>query len=72
MSDRDWTAYIAGLQRECFLVGPLQEIREIPEGFDITVTRVLIDVEGETFWVGKTRQGGEERGLAKSAIERLA
>lgn len=68
----EWTQYIQDIQKDAFLVGPLQDVREIPEGFDITPTRVVIDVAGETFWVGKTRDGHEERGLGKSAIERLA
>jgi hypothetical protein len=69
---QEWTDFIQGLEREAFLVGPVQEIREIPEGFDVTVTRVVVDVEGETYWVGKNRNDEEERGLGKSAIERLA
>jgi hypothetical protein len=68
----EWTDFIRGMSESAFLVGPIQEIREIPDGFDITVTRVLIDVEGETYWVGKNRDDEEERGLGKSAIERLA
>lgn len=67
----EWTAYIAEIQSSAFLIGPLQEIRHIPEGFDVTATRIVVDVEGETYWVGRSKQG-EERGLGKSAIERLA
>lgn len=68
---QEWTDFIQGLEREAFLVGPVQEIREVPEGFDVTVTRVVVDVEGETYWVGRSK-AGEERGLGKTAIERLA
>lgn len=73
----DWNAQLAKLQEECFLVGPVTDLTNttLPDGFDLAVTRVKLDVGADTYKVGTTGYGDdkvEEHALSKSGIERLA
>lgn len=68
----EWNAFMRAMESQAWLIGPMQDLQTIPEGFDVTATRVVIDIPGETYWVGRSKESGEERGLGKTAIERLA
>lgn len=73
----DWSARLKALSQECFIVGPVTDLggTQLPEGFDLAVTRVLMDLERDTFRVGSEGWGDQKadfHALSKSGIERIA
>lgn len=66
-----WSDFLRDLQSKCFLVGPVSDFRELPDGFEVRPNYVMLEVGADTFKVG-TEDGEEMHAPTKSGIEKLA
>lgn len=66
-----WSDFLRDLQLKCFVVGPVSDFRELPDGFEVRPNYVMLEVGADTFKVG-TEDGEEMHAPTKSGIEKLA
>ncbi len=79
-------ATLASAAKDCHLVSPATSVGQLPEGCSVSLSKVLVDVEHETYSVAGGGDGGDDGnskggdakskggklGLSKTALDRIA